>query len=54
LLNAFRLKKVKRLNTVQIHAVTELQVQHIVLALEMVGPMQVLLAIKAHPFFLNG
>jgi hypothetical protein len=51
LFNAFRLEKVKRLNAVNAHSVSQLHVQAVVSFFEMIGSMKVLLAEKAQPFF---
>lgn len=53
LFNAFRLKKVKRLNAVKRHAVGQLNVERVVLSLEMIRCVQVLFAIKTKALLSN-
>jgi hypothetical protein len=53
LFNAFRLKKVKRLNAVKRHAVGQLNVERVVLSNEMICCVQVLFAIKTKALLSN-
>lgn len=53
LLNTFWLEEVKGLNAMKVHTIAQLQEKHIVLPFEMIGFMQVLLTIEAHPFFFH-
>ena len=53
LLNAFRLKEIKRLNAVKRHTIGQLNVERVVLSHEMIGLVKVLLAIETECFLSN-